>query len=104
MSDARTCTQCGRQMTTSQLWRKMMGQIGWRITCPSCGKVHDVATRERLVSALYFVVVPLLTCTVVIGALNGSSGHRAKGLLVFGAFVAVSMLGTWLAARRLRLA
>ena len=103
MSSPRTCTQCGRQIATAQLWRKLMGRMGWRITCPSCGKIHDIAARERFISSLYFAVLPGLICTVGVSVLSVPVGHLARGALIIGVFLVVSTIGTWFAARRLRL-
>jgi hypothetical protein len=90
-------------MTTAELWRQMMGRMGWRVTCPGCGMVHDIATRERLVSGIYFTALPLFICTVVVGNVTRPLGRVASGFLLIGAFLVTSTLGTWLAARRLRL-
>ena len=103
MANPRTCTECGHQMTTAQLWRKMMGRMGWRITCPGCGRVYEIATRERLISGLYFAVLPGFICTVGVDILNVPAGHLARGALIIGVFLVVSTIGTWFAARRLRL-
>lgn len=103
MANPRTCPRCGHRMTTAQLWRKLMGKMGWRITCPGCGKIHVIPMRERGISALYFVVLPLFICTVGVGTLNAPADHLTRGFLTFGLSLVCSTLGTWGAARRLRL-
>lgn len=103
MANPRTCPQCGRQMTTAQVWRNLMGKMGWRVTCPGCGKVHVIPVRERGISALYFVVLPLIICTVGVGTLDAPADHLTRGFLAIGLWLVCSTLGTWGAARRLRL-
>lgn len=90
-------------MTTTQLWRKMMGKLTWRITCPGCGMAHDIAIRERFISTLYFTVLPGFVCIVVASNVTLPLGRVGSGLLSIGAFVVLSTVGAWLAARRLHL-
>jgi hypothetical protein len=90
-------------MTTAELWRRMMGQIGWRITCPGCGKAHEIPARERIISSLYFAVMPGILSAGVLSRILIPIDRAQRGLLLAGLFVAFALLGSWFAARRLRL-
>jgi len=90
-------------MTTAQLWRKLMAQIGWRVTCPACGKVHDIPTRERFISSLYYAAVPMVLSLILFSCVDVAADRLQRGLVLAGPFVVFLLLGSWFAARRLRL-
>lgn len=103
MTKSRTCPKCGHRMTTTGLWRKLWSRLDWRIACPACGKVLDIPIRERVISSIYYAIVPGLLGAVVFSYVSVPVNRAWRGLLLVGVFVALSTLGSWFAARRLRL-
>lgn len=90
-------------MTTTSLWRKLWSRIDWRISCPACGKVHDIPIRERVISSVYYAIVPGLLSAIALSYVSVPVNRTYRGLLLVGMFMALSTLGSWCAARRLRL-
>ncbi|MHB8078480.1 MAG: hypothetical protein ACYDIE_04420 [Candidatus Krumholzibacteriia bacterium] len=103
MTKSRTCPRCGHRMTTATLWRKLWSRLDWRISCPACGKVHDIPIRERVISSIYYAILPGLLGATALSYMSVPVSRTYRGLLLVGMFVALSTLGSWFAARRLRL-